>query len=133
MWGLFPPSHTPCLWLISLSPGVLGVLSSKGWVLCVCRLTPGGCLPGPGPLGSVGLLLAERCVPGSRVHGWICSGGAYGPWFSWGSPALGGLWMSVARISCVSVSVSGGQICGSSHSLLHIFMEKPCIHKRAHT
>ncbi|MED6256596.1 hypothetical protein ATANTOWER_030060 [Ataeniobius toweri] len=28
---------------------------------------------------------------------------------------------------------SRGQVCGSSHSLLHIFMEKPCIHKRAHT
>ncbi|MEQ2285801.1 hypothetical protein AMECASPLE_035643 [Ameca splendens] len=54
-------------------------------------------------------------------------------WFSWDSRALGGLWMSVAQISSVSVSVPGGQVCGSSHSLLHIFMEKPCIHKRAHT
>ncbi|MED6235218.1 hypothetical protein ATANTOWER_020111 [Ataeniobius toweri] len=54
-------------------------------------------------------------------------------WSSWGSCALGGLWMSVARICFVSVSGPGGQVCGSSHSLLHIFMEKPCMHKRAHT
>ncbi|MEQ2173060.1 hypothetical protein GOODEAATRI_027771 [Goodea atripinnis] len=27
----------------------------------------------------------------------------------------------------------GGQVCGSSHSLWHIFMEKPYKHKRAHT
>ncbi|MEQ2187335.1 hypothetical protein GOODEAATRI_003670 [Goodea atripinnis] len=26
-----------------------------------------------------------------------------------------------------------GQVCGSSHSLLHIFVEKPCIQKRVHT
>ncbi|MEQ2297891.1 hypothetical protein AMECASPLE_039424 [Ameca splendens] len=26
-----------------------------------------------------------------------------------------------------------GQVCGSSHSLLHIFVEKPCIQKHVHT
>ncbi|MEQ2284661.1 hypothetical protein AMECASPLE_023813 [Ameca splendens] len=44
-----------------------------------------------------------------------------------------GFWMSMARISSVSVSGPGGQVCGSSHSLLHICMEKPCIHKHAHS
>ncbi|MED6232129.1 hypothetical protein ATANTOWER_022038 [Ataeniobius toweri] len=31
------------------------------------------------------------------------------------------------------VSDQGEQVCGSLHSLLHIFMEKPYIHKRDHT
>ncbi|MEQ2315567.1 hypothetical protein AMECASPLE_023764 [Ameca splendens] len=54
-------------------------------------------------------------------------------WFSRGSCALGGLWMSIARISFVSLPGPGGQVCGSSHSLLHIFIEKPCVHKCTHT
>ncbi|MEQ2225222.1 hypothetical protein ILYODFUR_015308 [Ilyodon furcidens] len=41
--------------------------------------------------------------------------------------ALAGLLMSMAWISSVSVPVPGGQVCGFSHSLLHIFMEKPAL------
>ncbi|MEQ2225363.1 hypothetical protein ILYODFUR_016647 [Ilyodon furcidens] len=41
--------------------------------------------------------------------------------------------MSVARISSIFVQGPGEQVCGSSHSLLHIFIEKPCMHMRVHT
>ncbi|MEQ2311107.1 hypothetical protein AMECASPLE_016290 [Ameca splendens] len=41
--------------------------------------------------------------------------------------------MSLAQISSMSVSGPGGQVYGSSHLLLHIILEKPCIHKWAHT
>ncbi|MEQ2312486.1 hypothetical protein AMECASPLE_031527 [Ameca splendens] len=51
----------------------------------------------------------------------------------WDSRALGGLCMSVAHISSLSVLGPGGQVCGSSHSLLHIFKEEPYIHKCSHT
>ncbi|MED6246887.1 hypothetical protein ATANTOWER_025573 [Ataeniobius toweri] len=55
-------------------------------------------------------------------------------WFPWGSPLVFSGWgLSVAHISSLSVLGPGWLVCGSSHLLLHIFMEKPCIHKRAHT
>ncbi|MEQ2282265.1 hypothetical protein AMECASPLE_038729 [Ameca splendens] len=61
-------------------------------------------------------------------------GGQYSrQWSSQGSHALGGLWMSVTLISSISVLGTRGQVCGSSHPLLHIFMEKPYMHKHTHT
>ncbi|MED6231583.1 hypothetical protein ATANTOWER_031141 [Ataeniobius toweri] len=54
-------------------------------------------------------------------------------WLSWGSCALGGFWMFMAQIFSVPVPGPGGQVCGSSHSLLYIFIDKPCIHKCAYT
>ncbi|MEQ2293946.1 hypothetical protein AMECASPLE_038748, partial [Ameca splendens] len=79
-----PPRYTACrrlcplvyLWFSVSGAGCFGV----GW------LTPGGCLPGPGPLGSVGPLLGEWCVPGSWASGsmagsaraWTAAGGACG-------------------------------------------------------
>ncbi|MED6274730.1 hypothetical protein CHARACLAT_019363, partial [Characodon lateralis] len=39
MWGLFPPNHTICRWLVSLPACVLVVLGVWGWVLwCVLGL-----------------------------------------------------------------------------------------------
>ncbi|MEQ2273469.1 hypothetical protein XENORESO_004492 [Xenotaenia resolanae] len=97
------------------------------------------------------------CIGGSRcprLGALVCAGSlpeAAG-WIPWDSPLLfsGGVvvvlavvlpgfpcswvpWMSVAQISSISVSGPGGWVCGPSHSLLHIFMEKPYIHKCAHT
>ncbi|MEQ2223113.1 hypothetical protein ILYODFUR_033461 [Ilyodon furcidens] len=46
----------------------------------------------------------------------------------WG--AFGCLWLRSPL--CLSW-VQGGQVCGSSHSLLQIILEKPYKHKRSHT
>ncbi|MED6240281.1 hypothetical protein ATANTOWER_018628 [Ataeniobius toweri] len=72
MWGLFPPCHTTCQWLVSLPTGVLVVLSVLGWVLWWM------------PAHSL-WLLARAWTPGLCrastwgviclwVHGWICPG-----------------------------------------------------------
>ncbi|MEQ2229308.1 hypothetical protein ILYODFUR_017552 [Ilyodon furcidens] len=87
------PNYLPVVGVSA--PGVLVVLSIRGWVLwCV--------------LANSRWLLAGAWSPG---------------------PVL----MSVVRISSISVPGPGGQVCGSSHSLLYIFMEKPCKYKHAHT
>ncbi|MED6277528.1 hypothetical protein CHARACLAT_014349 [Characodon lateralis] len=96
-WSLCPLVY---LWFSVSAAGCFGV----GW------LTPGGCLPGPGPLGSVRPLLGGWCVPGSWAFGsmagsaraWTAAGGARGlvaaapwgfctvaaGWFPWDSPLL---------------------------------------------
>ncbi|MED6247055.1 hypothetical protein ATANTOWER_028936 [Ataeniobius toweri] len=111
-----------------ICPGVSG-LWDHGWIC----LGVDGCRRG---------LWARRWGICTVAAGWfpwdfplLFSGGVavFRQWFSWGSCALGGLWMSVAGISSVSVPGPGGQVCGSSHSLLHIFMEKPCIYKHPQT
>ncbi|MEQ2227828.1 hypothetical protein ILYODFUR_002383 [Ilyodon furcidens] len=160
MWGLFYPRHTTCWWLVFLPAGVLVVLGIRDWVLwCVLAhswwLLAGAWNPGLSRASAWGGI--GPGVSGLWVYGWISSGvdgcrrgTVAAGCFPWDSPLLlsggvtvvlavvllgflcfGGLWMSVARIS--SVSGPGGRVCGFSHSLLHIFMEKPYMHMRAHT
>ncbi|MEQ2285835.1 hypothetical protein AMECASPLE_036020 [Ameca splendens] len=100
-----------------------------GWVgisVCMCRI-----------------VTACAC----QVVSWAApSPGSYAPlptlWQLGGSPwtvvllgplDTGCLWRSVVPISSVSASGPGWQVCGSSHPLLIILMEKPYLHKRAHT
>ncbi|MED6252826.1 hypothetical protein ATANTOWER_017651 [Ataeniobius toweri] len=73
--------------------------------------------------GSPGILPSSsgggvKVVPAVDLPGFLCSGG---PLDVCGSDLL-----------CICPG-SRGRVCGSLHSLLHIFMEKPCMHKRAHT
>ncbi|MEQ2229829.1 hypothetical protein ILYODFUR_022872 [Ilyodon furcidens] len=71
------------------------------------------------PLGfSPAVLWGVAVVPAVVLLGFLSYGGAFGC-----------LWLGSSRYLS---RVQGGQVCGSSHSLLHIFMEKPCIHKRAY-
>ncbi|MEQ2302504.1 hypothetical protein AMECASPLE_007429 [Ameca splendens] len=53
-----------------------------------------------------------------------------------GSPEVPVLWgpLDVCGLDLLRICPgSRRRVCGSSHSLLHIFMEKPCMYKRAHT
>ncbi|MED6288643.1 hypothetical protein CHARACLAT_028699 [Characodon lateralis] len=68
----------------------------------VCWLTPGGCLPGPGPLGSVGPLLGERYVPGSLA-----------PWLD----LLGRIWLQAGPVGLL-LQLSGA----SALWLLGVFL-----------
>ncbi|MEQ2300136.1 hypothetical protein AMECASPLE_022270 [Ameca splendens] len=149
MGGLFPPHHTPCQWQVSLPAGVLVVFDVQGWVLwCVLAhsrwLLAGDWAPWLCRASAWRVMCLG--VPGLWVHGCICSrhrrllAGPVGSssallWVGCGSPGgglsgfpcSGVLWMVVAQISSVPVSGPGGQVCGSSHSLLHILIEKPIL------
>ncbi|MEQ2314639.1 hypothetical protein AMECASPLE_014224 [Ameca splendens] len=76
-----------------------------------------------------GLVLLPSLLPGlsSALLWGSCGGPGSGPLRV---PCSGGP-LSVAQISSVSVSGPGAQVHGSSHSRLHIFMEKPYLHKHA--
>ncbi|MEQ2225175.1 hypothetical protein ILYODFUR_014919 [Ilyodon furcidens] len=73
MWGLFPPRHTTCRWLVSLPPGVLVVLGVRGWALLVCA----GSLPVAAcwvldPWANSGLCLGSDMSRGLRSLGpWL--------------------------------------------------------------
>ncbi|MEQ2235095.1 hypothetical protein ILYODFUR_038137 [Ilyodon furcidens] len=81
-----------------------------------------------GPVGSSSALWLLDGSPGALLCSSLGRLRWSRQWSSWGSHLLGGLLMSVAQISAMSVSGLGGQICGSSHSLLHTFMEKAYIY-----
>ncbi|MEQ2311871.1 hypothetical protein AMECASPLE_025070 [Ameca splendens] len=90
------------------------------------------------------------CIGGSHVHDWVLRcvlahsrwllARARAPWLcqasAWGvmCPGVSGLWIHGWICSVVDGCWRGlEQVCGSSHSLLHISMERPYIHKLAHT
>ncbi|MEQ2157428.1 hypothetical protein GOODEAATRI_001800 [Goodea atripinnis] len=108
MWGLFPPCHTPCRWLVSLV--VLGV---QGWVLW-CVLAHFWWL-----LALLGLCWGVVCPLVSGL--WVHRSPGCGP----SGP--------VVPLSSVSVSGPRGWVCGYSHPVLNMLMKKPYIHKRGHT
>ncbi|MEQ2309498.1 hypothetical protein AMECASPLE_039389 [Ameca splendens] len=100
-----------------------------GALVCASSLLVAAC-QGLGPWALSGLLGSD-VIPGSRISGL----------HGWTSSVVGshrqGLWArrcsSLRVVVVVPVVVLLGQVFGSSHSLLHIFMEKPCIHKNTHT
>ncbi|MEQ2225436.1 hypothetical protein ILYODFUR_017390 [Ilyodon furcidens] len=109
----------------------------------------GGCVSwGLGPLGPWLDLLGRGRLPAAPWGFCTVAAG----WFPWDSPLLfsGGVAVVPAVVLLGFLCFGGpldvcgsdllsvrpgtmGQACGSSHSLLHIFVEKPCIQKRVHT
>ncbi|MEQ2254018.1 hypothetical protein ILYODFUR_038588 [Ilyodon furcidens] len=86
-----------------------------------------------GPVGSS--LRLPRCwvVPLGLSTALLWGGGGSPGGGSSGVPELWGP-LDVCGSDLLSVRPGTmGQVCGSSHSLLHIFVEKPCIQKRVHT
>ncbi|MED6259426.1 hypothetical protein ATANTOWER_022532 [Ataeniobius toweri] len=67
------PCHTPCQWLVSLPAGVLVVLGARAWCSGMCRLTPSGCLAGPGPKAPCQGSARRCCALGSWVS-WSMAG-----------------------------------------------------------
>ncbi|MEQ2255501.1 hypothetical protein ILYODFUR_014517 [Ilyodon furcidens] len=115
-----------------MCPGVLG-LWVHGWICTSvdnCQWGLWACCSSSLGLLHCGYWVVAQGLSFALLWGGCGSpgGGPAGVPMLWG--ALGCLWL---RISSVSVSGPGGQVCGSSYSLLHIFIEKPYIHKRAHT
>ncbi|MEQ2223082.1 hypothetical protein ILYODFUR_033161 [Ilyodon furcidens] len=90
---------------------------------CVC-VVAGSVVGDDGP----GCLLLTSCQV-SLSHLGVGVGGD-SPLLFCGGEGFRCLWLGSPQ---VSVPGPGGQVCGSSHSLLHIFMEKPYIHKHTHT
>ncbi|MED6246888.1 hypothetical protein ATANTOWER_025578 [Ataeniobius toweri] len=152
-----PPRHTACRWLESLPAGVLVVLGVRGRVLWCGLAHSRWLLAGAWPPGLCRASAWGVVCPGVLglwVHGWICSGvdgcrrglwtrrcGSLGLLHCrcWVVPlglSTALLWrpLDVCGSDLLSVRPGTmGQACGSSHSLLHIFVEKPCIQERVHT